>query len=79
MLTYEILIKELQERVPHVKFFVYIEDIAVVTRTTQHMHETIDTIQAILPAVGMQMSAKKTQIYQCISQVVQHDIQGIPV
>ena len=63
MLTYEVLIRELQERVSHAELFAYMDDIAVVTRTSQHMHETIDTIQAILLAVGMQMNTKKTQIY----------------
>ena len=43
------------------------------------MHKTINTIQDILLAVGMQMNAKKAQIYQWSSRVVQHAIQGILV
>ena len=55
----------------------YMHGIAVVTRNAQQVHQTIDTMHTGLQAVGMQMTAKKTQKYQWTSQVVRHSIRGI--
>ena len=79
MPTYEILIRELQER-PQAKVFVYMDGIMLSQKAAgQQMHDTIHAMQDILPLVGMQRNAKKTQIYQRALQMVQHSIQGIPV
>ena len=82
MLVYETFHATLAKESPEASFFVYVNDIAVVTRNTNDMQRVVKRVQELSLILGYQTNPGKKEVYKQAGtprvrqkrQVLQHDV-----
>ena len=82
MFVYETFYATLGKEFPDANFFVYVDDIAVVTKSANEMQRVLKRVQELSLILGFQTNPGKTEVHKCSTtprtrqkrQVPSHDV-----
>ena len=60
LLFYEILLRELKALQPNVKFFAYMDDVAFIRNSKEHVQEVLNSLTILSKTLGLAFNKDKT-------------------
>ena len=67
VLVYETFQPTLAKEFPEATFFVYVDDIVVVTKNASDPHRVLKRVQQLFSILGFQTNPGKIEVYKCVA------------